>query len=82
MLTISALKKEGLAELVDTIASRLELDVRRVTLTFDPDDPADQERIARLYRHARVLTHEARDGQVSIVAEVPRRLLGRIENRS
>jgi GTPase len=81
-LTISALKKEGLAELVDTIASRLELDVRRVTLTFDPDDPADQERIARLYRHARVLTHEARDGQVSIVAEVPRRLLGRIENRS
>ena len=38
-LTISALTKEGLAELVDTIASRLELDVRRVTLTFDPDDP-------------------------------------------
>jgi GTP-binding protein HflX len=80
-LTISALKKEGLGELVDTIASRLELDVRRVTLTFDPDDPADQARIARLYRHARVLTHEARDGQVSIVAEVPRRLLSRIESR-
>ena len=49
---------------MDTIASRLELDVRRVTLTFDPDDPADRERISRLYRHARVLTHEARDGQV------------------
>jgi GTP-binding protein HflX len=80
-LTISALKKEGLGELVDTIASRLELDVRRVTLTFDPDDPSDQARIARLYRHARVLTHEARDGQVSIVAEVPRRLLSRVESR-
>ena len=80
-LNISALKKDGIGELVDTIASRLELDVRRVTLTFDPDDAADRERIARLYRHARVLTHEARDGRVSIVAEVPRRVLARIESR-
>jgi hypothetical protein len=52
--------------------------VRRVTLTFDLDKPADRERIARLYRHARVVQHEARDGQVSIVADVPRRLLSRL----
>jgi len=50
-----------------------------VTMTFDPDKPADRERIARVYRHAHVIVHEARDGQVSIVADVPRRLLGRLD---
>jgi GTP-binding protein HflX len=73
-LCISALTHDGVEELVDTIASRLALDVRRMTITLDPDDPADRERIARLYRHARVLVHEARDGRVSIVADVPRRM--------
>ena len=43
--------------------------------TFDPDSTADRERIARVYRHARVVLHETRDDQVSIVADVPRRLL-------
>ena len=77
-LYISATRREGMAELVDTLASRLALDVSRVTLTFNPDDPTDREGIARLYRHARVLTHETRDGEVSIVADVPRRLLGQL----
>src|SRR5687768_2149874 len=66
-LCISALRREGMAELVDTLVSRLALDVSRLTLTFDPEDPADREEIARLYRHARVLVHETRDGEVSIV---------------
>jgi GTP-binding protein HflX len=83
-LSISALTRDGLDELVETIASRLALDVRRITVTCDPEDPADRERIARLYRHARVLVHEVRDGRVSIVAEVPRRsaaaLLGRAKS--
>jgi GTP-binding protein HflX len=78
-LLISAIAREGLEELVDTVASRLALDVRRMTLTFDPEDPADRERIARVYRHARVLVHEARDGRISIVADVPRRLADRIQ---
>ena len=73
-LSISAQTGQGVDELVETVASRLALDVRRMTLTFDPDDPAEREKIARLYRHARVLTHETRDGRVSIVADVPRRL--------
>jgi len=80
-LRISALTEDGIDELVETIASRLALDVRRVTLTYDPEDPVDRERIARLYRHARVLVHEVRDGRISIVADVPGRsaaaLLGR-----
>jgi GTP-binding protein HflX len=79
-LLVSALRREGIDELIETIASRLALDVRRVTFTFDPDAAADRERIARLYRHARVLVHEARDGRVSIVADVPRRLLARLDH--
>jgi GTP-binding protein HflX len=74
-LCISALHRQGIGELIETITSRLALDVRRVTLTFNPDDEADRERIARVYRHGRVVLHETRDGQASIVADVPRRLL-------
>ena len=77
-LCISALRHEGADELVETIASRLALDVRRVTLAFDPESPVDRQRIAQLYRLARVLVHESRDGRVSIVADVPRRLLARL----
>jgi GTP-binding protein HflX len=78
-VSISARNGDGVDELVETMASRLALDVRRITVTFDPDDPADRERIAGLYRHARVLVHEARDGQVSIVADIPRRLISRLD---
>ena len=77
-LCVSAVTRDGIGDLVDTIASRVALDVRRLTLTFDPSDAADRERIARLYRQARVVQHETRDGRVSIVADVPRRLLGRV----
>jgi GTP-binding protein HflX len=77
-LCISALTGEGIDELIETITSRVALDIHRVTRTFDPDDPADRERIARLYRHGTVILHEARDGQVSIVADVPRRLADRL----
>ena len=79
VLCISALRREGLDALIDAMASHLSLDVTRVTLSFDPDVEGDRERIARLYRHARVLEHEARDGRVSIVADVPRRLLAQLQ---
>src|SRR5207245_379584 len=42
-LCISARRHDGIDELVETIASRLALDVRRLTLTFDPDNPDDRE---------------------------------------
>jgi GTPase len=77
-LCVSALRHDGVDELIDTIASRVALDTQRLTLTFNPDDPDDRARIARVYRQARVVQHEARDGRVSIVADVPRRLLGRL----
>jgi len=81
-LRISALTHDGIGELIDTITSRLALDVTRVTLTFDPGSAADRERIARVYRHARVVLHEVRDGSISIVADVPRRLLSRLQSAS
>jgi GTP-binding protein HflX len=78
-LYISATTRDGVDELIDTITSRLALDVRRVTLSLDPKAPADQALIANLYRHARVLQHEVREDLVSIVADVPRRLLDRLD---
>ncbi len=77
-ILISALTRDGVDELVDTVASRLALDVVRMTLTFDPDSSADRERISRVYRHARVIVHESRDDRVVIVADVPRRLIDRV----
>ena len=78
-LCISALQGQGLDELLDTVASHLALDVTRIKLSFNLDKPADREHIARLYRHARVLEHETRDGQVAIVADVPRRLVAQLQ---
>ncbi len=79
IVCIAALTGDGIDELIETVTSRLALDVQRATLVFDPDSPADQERMARLYRHARVLEHETRDGRVTLVADVPRRLLARLD---
>src|SRR5206468_2101777 len=66
-LLVSALTREGVDELVETLASRLALDVRRVTLTFDSASERDRGQIAQVYRHARVILHEVRDEHVSIV---------------
>jgi hypothetical protein len=53
-----------------------------LTLEFDPDDPDDRGRISRVYRHARVLEHETRDGHLTIVADVPRRLIGYLQKKT
>jgi GTP-binding protein HflX len=78
-LCISARSGAGVGELVEAVAARLALDVERVTLTFDPNRPDSKDQVARVYRQARVLVHETRDGVVRIVADVPRRLLGRLD---
>ena len=77
-LCVSALTGEGRDELLEVVASRLALDTVRVVLRFDPTDPADADRIGRLYRHARVIQHVVGGGRVSIDAEVPRRFLARL----
>jgi GTP-binding protein HflX len=78
-LCISALRGKGRRDMIDAIAEKLELDTRRVTLEFDQDSVEDQERIARVYRHARVVSHVASDGRIAIEADVPRRVLDRVK---
>ena len=78
-LQISALTGDGLAALSAEIARALALDTRRVTLSFDQARAEDREAIERLYRVARVLSHDADGDRVSIEAEVPRRLMQRLQ---
>ena len=78
-LCISALKARGRKEIIDAVAERLELDTRRVTLEFDEDSAEDRETIARVYRHARVVSHVTSNGRVAIEADVPRRVLDRVK---
>ena len=75
---ISAATGEGVDELLQTIASRLALDTRRITITFDADKEFDRQQIGRLYRVARVVSHVATNGRVVIEADVPRRFIERL----
>ena len=75
---ISATTGQGVDELVQMVASRLALDTRRITITFDGAKAFDREQIARLYRVARVVSHVAVNGRVIIEADVPRRYIARL----
>jgi GTP-binding protein HflX len=79
-LCISALTGDGRDDLIAAMEARLALDTARVTLTFDARNEESRTRIAQLYRFARILQHVTSDGQVSIEAEVPRRLLTRFSD--
>ncbi|MFN7981054.1 MAG: hypothetical protein U0Q11_04280 [Vicinamibacterales bacterium] len=56
---------------------RVELDECRITVTLDPDN--DRGRVGQLYRHGHRRTYVEQDGRVTIVADVPRHLLGSME---
>jgi len=75
---ISASTGTGIAELLQMIASRLALDTRRVTITFDSGKEFDRQQIGRLYRVARVISHVATNGKVVIEADIPRRFIERL----
>jgi GTPase len=75
---ISAATGAGVGELLQMIASRLALDTRRVTITFDSGKEFDRQQIGRLYRVARVISHVATNGRVVIEADVPRRFIERL----
>ena len=78
VVVISARTGAGIDELVQMVASRLALDTRRITITFDSAKAFDREQIARLYRVARVVSHVAMDGRVVMEADIPRRLIERL----
>ena len=75
---VSASLGTGVGELLQMIASRLALDTRRVTITFDSGKEFDRQQIGRLYRVARVVSHVATNGRVVIEADVPRRFIERL----
>jgi len=75
---ISAKTGSGVDELLQMIASRLALDTRRITITFDSGKEFDRQQIARMYRVARVISHVATNGRVVIEADVPRRFIERL----
>jgi GTP-binding protein HflX len=75
---ISARTGHGVDELLQVMASRLALDTRRITISFDGSKDFDREQISRLYRVARVVSHVAMDGRVVIEADVPRRFIERL----
>ena len=77
-LFVSALKGQGRSDMIAAVAKRVDLDTARVRLEFDSESPEDREKIARVYRHGRVVSHEAHDGRVAIEADVPRRVLDRV----
>jgi GTP-binding protein HflX len=75
---ISAKTGAGVDELLQMVASRLALDTRRITITFDSAKEFDRQQIARMYRVARVISHVATNGRVVIEADVPRRFIERL----
>jgi GTP-binding protein HflX len=78
-VAVSALTGQGLDELLERAAGRLELLPRRVTLRFAA---GDRRGIARVYASGRVLSHEVEDGQVTLEAELPERALERYREPS
>ena len=79
---ISARTGTGVEELLQMVASRLALDTRRITITFDSSKDFDRQQIARMYRVARVISHVATNGKVVIEADVPRRFIERLTTPS
>jgi GTP-binding protein HflX len=75
---ISSTTGAGVEELLQMVASRLALDTRRITITFDSSKDFDRQQIARMYRVARVISHVATNGKVVIEADVPRRFIERL----
>ena len=59
------------AQLLQMVASRLALDTRRITITFDSSKEFDRQQVARLYRIARVISHVATNGRVVYVRPCP-----------
>lgn len=73
-VAVSAATGEGLTALAGAIEARLELSPRRVQLRFKA---GDTRAIAQVYSAGRVVSHELLGDDVTILAELPERLLPR-----
>jgi len=79
-LCVSALTGDGRDDLIAAMEARLALDTTRVTLVFDSRSEESRTRVAQLYRLARIVQHATTDDQISIEADLPRRLLTRFSD--
>jgi len=76
---ISAATGAGCDDLIDMVAAKVALDQQRVTLEFDLSSETDKERLSWLYRHGQVHSQVMRGDHAVLEAEVPRRLLDRVQ---
>ncbi len=74
---VSAAQGDGVRELVDLVASRVEMDTERTTFTLDFSSDADRRILAELHRHARVTSQVTVGSQITVEADVPRRIRNR-----
>jgi GTP-binding protein HflX len=79
-LCVSALTGEGRDEVIAAMETRLGLDTARISVSFPVNGDESRARVAELYRIGRILRHLASDDEVSIEAEIPRRLLPRFHD--
>jgi GTP-binding protein HflX len=79
-LCVSALTGEGRDEVIAAMETRLGLDVARICVSFPTNGDGSRERVAELYRVGRIVRHVASDHEVSIEAEIPRRLVPRFHD--
>ena len=77
-MLISAVTGDGCADLLESVAARLALDQRRVTIELDLTEPAQRDRLLWIYRHATVHSHATMGDRAVLEADVPRRLLAMI----
>jgi GTP-binding protein HflX len=79
-LCVSALTGDGRDEVIAAMETRLGLDVARITVSFPNNGDRSKERVAELYRVGRIVRHVASDDEVSIEAEIPKRLVPRFHD--
>ncbi|MSO49126.1 MAG: GTPase HflX [Acidobacteria bacterium] len=75
---VSAMTGEGVRDLVDAVASRVAMDTERVTFHLDFSNEADRQVLVELHRYARVTSQITVGAQVTVEADVPRRLHDRL----
>ena len=73
----SAVGGSGRADLVDAVTGRLQVEMRRIRLSFDHRRPADRHGMSTVYRHGRVLRHVSEAGRAVIDVEAPSHLVDR-----
>jgi len=80
-ILMSALHGEGRSELLERVTAELQMDTRRVRVRLDTRSEAGRRGVSWLYRHSRVLRHDAVGGRAVIDAEVPARGLAQFPVR-